>query len=81
MNMAVDYAKLDRVMRGVRILVGLGLLSLTVVGPRSLWGFGGILPIVVGISGRCPASRLFGRTVCPTPTGADHVVRANKGVR
>ena len=69
--MKINAASLDRVMRGVRIAIGLGILSLTVVGPESFWGFLGIIPIAVGITGACPVSRLFGHKVCSTPVNAD----------
>lgn len=69
--MKINAARLDRVMRGVRIAIGLGILSLTVVGPESFWGFLGIIPIAAGITGACPASRIFGQKVCPTPVNVD----------
>jgi hypothetical protein len=65
--MAVNAAKLDTVMRGVRIVIGLGVLSLTVIGPQSWWGLLGLVPLGAGLTGACPVSRLFGRKVCPAP--------------
>ena len=46
--------------RAVRVLLGLGLLSLTIVGPHTLWGLVGLLPLATGTIGFCPAYRLFG---------------------
>lgn len=35
--------------RGIRIALGLGLLSLTVVGPQTLWGLLGLVPRLTGL--------------------------------
>jgi hypothetical protein len=51
--------------RAVRVIVGLGLLSLTVVGPQTLWGLIGIVPLVTGLVGSCPAYSLLGISTCP----------------
>jgi len=59
----INAARLDRIMRGVRIAIGIGALSLTVVGPESPWGYLGIVPLVIGLTGACPVSRLFGRRI------------------
>ncbi|MBN2196995.1 MAG: DUF2892 domain-containing protein [Polyangiaceae bacterium] len=50
--------------RTVRVLVGLGLLSLTVVGPQSLLGLVGLVPLVTGLVGSCPAYMPFGLSTC-----------------
>jgi hypothetical protein len=69
--MNINAAKLDRVMRGVRVAIGLGLLSITVIGPQTPWGYLGIVPLAAGLTGACPVSRLFGRKVCPTCASPD----------
>jgi Protein of unknown function (DUF2892) len=51
--------------RAARIVVGLGLLSLTVVGPQTLWGLVGIVPILTGSLGICPLYTVFGISTCP----------------
>jgi Protein of unknown function (DUF2892) len=53
--------------RAVRVLIGLGLISLVFVGPQSAWGWVGIVPLLTGIVGFCPAYRLFGLSTCPVP--------------
>jgi len=63
--MDVNEATWDR---ASRIVIGLGLLTLTVVGPRSLWGLIGVVPLVTGVTGFCPLYRLFGIRTCPTET-------------
>jgi hypothetical protein len=53
--------------RGVRIVLGLGLLSLTVVGPQTWLGLLGLVPLVTGLWGFCPLYRVFGLSTCPVP--------------
>ena len=58
--------------RVTRIVVGLGLLSLTVVGPETAWGLVGLIPLVTGLLGSCPAYTVLGIKTCPlkkAPTG------------
>ena len=52
--------------RTIRIIAGLALLSLTVIGPRSLWGLVGIVPLVTALVGWCPAYTLLGVRTCKT---------------
>lgn len=51
--------------RVLRIVLGLGLLSITVVGPQTLWGLIGIVPLATGLLGSCPLYTLFGFSTCP----------------
>jgi len=46
--------------RIVRVVVGIGILALAFVGPRSPWAYLGILPIVTGLVGWCPPYSLLG---------------------
>ncbi len=46
--------------RGIRVLLGLGLLSLVVLGPRTLWGLLGFVLVATGIWGFCPLYRALG---------------------
>lgn len=50
--------------RLIRVVLGAALLSLTVVGPKSLYGLVGIIPLVTGIVGFCPLYRLVGVNTC-----------------
>jgi hypothetical protein len=52
---------LDRV---IRVIVGLVILSLIFVGPKSLWGLLGLIPLLTGILGTCPAYTLLGMSTC-----------------
>lgn len=51
--------------RGARALLGLGLLSLTVFGPQTMWGLVGIVPLATGLMGTCPLYSLLGLSTCP----------------
>ncbi|HEY3346204.1 MAG TPA: DUF2892 domain-containing protein [Nitrospirota bacterium] len=41
--------------RIIRSLAGLILLSLVFVGPKTNWGYIGLVPLVFGLTGFCPA--------------------------
>jgi hypothetical protein len=46
--------------RIVRVVLGLGILSLAFIGPKSPWAYLGILPVLTGAVGWCPPYSLFG---------------------
>jgi hypothetical protein len=50
--------------RALRVVLGIGLLSLVFVGPQTYWGLVGILPLVTGLGGTCPAYTLLGFSTC-----------------
>ncbi len=56
--------------RVLRVVVGAILLSLVFVGPQSLWGLVGLVPLITGLVGSCPIYTLLGfkscRGECPT---------------
>jgi hypothetical protein len=60
--MEKNEGTLDRVLR---ILAGIGLLSIVFVGPQTLWGLIGLIPLLTGIFGFCPVYKLFGLRTCP----------------
>lgn len=60
--MTKNEGTVDRV---VRVVAGLIILSLAFVGPKSAWGYIGLLPIITGLVGVCPAYSLFGINTCP----------------
>jgi len=51
--------------RAVRVAAGLGLLSLTVIGPQTAWGLVGLVLLATGLLGSCPAYTLLGLRTCP----------------
>ena len=51
--------------RALRIILGLVLLSLVFIGPQTLWGLIGIVPLATGLIGFCPLYRIVGLSTCP----------------
>ena len=51
--------------RRLRVIVGLFLIALVFVGPHTPWGWIGIVPLLTGIVGFCPAYTLLGVRTCP----------------
>lgn len=60
--MKVNEGTLDRV---VRVLLGIVLISLVYVGPKTPWGWIGLLPLATGIFGFCGLYALLGFNTCP----------------
>ena len=46
--------------RAARIILGLAVLSLVFVGPKSMWGLVGVVPLLTGLVGVCPLYSLIG---------------------
>lgn len=59
-----NEGSLDRLLR---VIVGLVLIALVFVGPQTPWGWIGIVPLLTGIVGFCPAYTLLGIRTCPKP--------------
>ncbi len=53
--------------RAIRLVLGLGLLSLAFVGPATPWGYLGLVPLLTATLGTCPAYTLVGVATCPSP--------------
>jgi hypothetical protein len=54
---------LDRI---IRVVLGLGVLSLFFVGPQSAWALLGLVPLITGLVGSCPLYTLLGISTCAT---------------
>jgi hypothetical protein len=50
--------------RSIRVIAGLILLSLVFIGPQTLWGLIGLIPIATALMGTCPAYTLLGIQTC-----------------
>jgi hypothetical protein len=50
--------------RAIRVLAGLGVISLAFVGPHSLWGYLGVIPLATGLVGWCPPYAILGISTC-----------------
>lgn len=64
--MKVNEGALDRVLR---VCLGIGLLALVFVGPKTPLGYIGIVPLLTGIVGMCPLYALLGINTCGTRPG------------
>lgn len=51
--------------RVLRVALGAGLVALVFVGPRTPWGWIGVVPIVTGLLGSCPLYTVLGISTCP----------------
>jgi hypothetical protein len=60
--MKENEGKMDRV---IRVVLGIGLLSLMIIGPQTNWGLIGLIPLLTGAFGFCPLYRVFGLSTCP----------------
>ena len=59
--MTTNIGSIDRILR---IIIGLGLISLVFVGPQTPWGWIGVVPLVTALIGWCPAYSLLGLKTC-----------------
>ena len=50
--------------RIVRVVLGLGLVSLAFVGPANLWFLLGAVPVATGLLGWCPPYAMLGINTC-----------------
>ena len=55
--------------RALRIIVGMALIALVFVGPKTAWGWVGLLPLVTGLVGSCPLYGVLGFSSCPVEPG------------
>ena len=61
-QMKINEAGWDRTLR---IVIGLVAISLVFVGPKSMWGLLGIIPLATGVTGSCMLYSLLGVSTCP----------------
>jgi hypothetical protein len=59
--MKMNVGSIDRI---IRIVAGLGILSLAFVGPKSAWAYLGVIPLLTGLIAWCPPYSLFGFSTC-----------------
>lgn len=62
--MKTNTGNIDRILRAI---AGLILLSLVFIGPQTLWGLVGLVPLLTAITGFCPAYTLLGINTCKAP--------------
>ncbi len=61
--MKQNVGGIDRVLR---IVIGLLLVALAATGTIGAWGYIGVVPILTGAIGWCPAYLPFGLSTCKT---------------
>jgi hypothetical protein len=59
--MKLNVGGIDRILR---IVVGIALVALTALGIIPVWGYIGVVPILTGLIGWCPAYPLLGINTC-----------------
>ncbi len=64
--MSRNEGTLDRVLR---VILGLVLLSLIFVGPQTMWGLIGLVPLATGLVGICPLYSVLGIKTCSVKQG------------
>ncbi len=50
--------------RAIRVIAGLALVALAATGTVGVWGYIGVVPLLTGIVGFCPAYSIFGMNTC-----------------
>jgi len=59
--MQCNVGGIDRVLR---VIVGVALIAMVFVGPKTPWGWIGLIPLITAIVGFCPAYALIGFRTC-----------------
>jgi hypothetical protein len=59
--MKANVGGIDRVLR---VVVGLALIGMTMAGMIGAWGWIGVVPLLTGVFGICPAYMPFGISTC-----------------
>lgn len=50
--------------RAIRIALGVTLLALVFIGPKTAWGWIGVVPLATGLIGWCPLYSVLGIDTC-----------------
>jgi Protein of unknown function (DUF2892) len=61
-DMKTNEGSIDR---ALRVIAGLVLIALTLTGAIGVWGWIGVVPILTGLLGWCPAYTMLGINTCP----------------
>lgn len=51
--------------RAVRVVLGLTLIAMAMMGTVGAWGYIGVVPLLTGAIGSCPLYSVFGFSTCP----------------
>ncbi len=50
--------------RAARVIVGIALIAMAATGTIGVWGYIGVVPLLTGAIGFCPAYAIFGMNTC-----------------
>ena len=64
MEMLMFKQNVGGIDRFLRLLVGLALIAMVFIGPKTPWGWLGLIPLVTGIFRSCPLYLPFGFNTC-----------------
>lgn len=59
--MSINMGAADRV---IRAIIGVVLIALVFIGPQTMWGWIGVIPLATALIGNCPAYSLIGIKTC-----------------
>jgi hypothetical protein len=59
--MGTNVGTLDRILR---VVLGVVLIALVFVGPKTAWGWIGVIPLATAAFGFCPLYRILGMSTC-----------------
>lgn len=60
--MKTNVGGIDRI---IRIVVGIVLIALSLMGSIGVWGWIGLIPLATGLFGTCPLYSMLGMNTCP----------------
>ncbi|MBN2692208.1 MAG: DUF2892 domain-containing protein [Burkholderiaceae bacterium] len=60
--MKLNVGGIDRILR---IIVGIVLIALTLMGTIGVWGWIGVVPLFTGLFKFCPLYSIIGMNTCP----------------
>ena len=58
----VNVGGIDRILR---VVLGIALIALVFFGPKTAWGWLGLIPLLTGLFQICPLYSLLGVNTCP----------------
>lgn len=59
--MSINMGTADRI---IRAIIGVVLIALVFIGPQTVWGWIGVIPLATALVGICPAYSLLGIKTC-----------------
>jgi hypothetical protein len=65
--MKTNVGGIDKILR---IVVGIALIAMAAMGVVGTWGWIGVVPLLTGLLGTCPAYSLLGMNTCPLKKNA-----------